>query len=109
LSSRRANIFSKILLELGRRWSDKQGRVSHQPIFVKSNQIYPALFVLRYKSLNRVSDQWGQLEVVADMPLLEVESSPADPACCKTCSKDPVAHGKGGVVLFMIYDLQLMI
>ena len=34
---------------------------------------------------------------VADMPSLEVESSPADLACCKTCSKDHAAHGKGGV------------
>jgi hypothetical protein len=36
--------------------------------------------------------------VVADMPLLEVESSPAGSACCITCSRDTVAHGKGGVV-----------
>jgi hypothetical protein len=32
------------------------------------------------------------------MPLLEVESSPAGSACCITCSRDAVAHGKGGVV-----------
>jgi hypothetical protein len=36
---------------------------------------------------------------VADMPSLEVESSPAGSACCKTCSKDHVAHGKGGVFI----------
>ena len=35
---------------------------------------------------------------VADTPSLEVESSPAGSACCKTCSKDHVAHGKGGVL-----------
>ena len=37
---------------------------------------------------------------VADTPSLEVESSPAGSACCKTCSKDHAAHGKGGVFYF---------
>ena len=35
--------------------------------------------------------------VVADMPLLEVESNRAGSTCCKTCSKEPVTHGNGGV------------
>ena len=39
---------------------------------------------------------------VADMPLLDVESSPAGSTCCKTCSKDHVAHGKSGVFLFQV-------
>ena len=37
--------------------------------------------------------------VVADMPLLEVESNRAGSTCCKTCSKENVTHGKGGVFL----------
>jgi hypothetical protein len=42
------------------------------------------------------------------MPLLEVESSPAGSACCITCSRDTVAHGKGGVFLFLIDDLRFL-
>jgi len=37
--------------------------------------------------------------VVADMPLLEVESNRAGSTCCKTCSKENVTHGNGGVFL----------
>jgi len=36
---------------------------------------------------------------VADMPLLEVESIRAGSTCCKTCSKERVARGNGGVFL----------
>ena len=38
---------------------------------------------------------------VADTPSLDVENSPAGAACCKTCSKDHVAHGNGGVFYFV--------
>jgi hypothetical protein len=70
-------------------------------IFAKFDQIYPALFVISSNSLNRSNnDQWSQPETVADMPSLEVESSPAGTACCKTCSKDHAAHGNGGVFYF---------
>jgi len=59
---------------------------------------FPALFVIRIKSLNRKLNDHGASGTVADTPSLEVENRPASSTCSNTCSKDNIDTAMAGVL-----------
>ena len=63
------------------------------------NRIYPALFVIGSKSVNRNKyDQGAGMWLWPTCLDWKSKSNPAGFTCCKTYSDGSVAHGNGGVL-----------